>query len=260
MQRASLYVVSDRLDFRPQAASRRRVEARIPKLIELIVVSVVICALAASARAQCCGDCNGDGTVTINELVTAVNNALDACGAATPTPEKTPTPTRHPTVTHTPANGCPFTLTDNSGSRGCGFNGTYNRGCGSALNSVLLTNGVSLTVEIFTMLADPPVVSFGAAVDSAGSAHLLVWSTDGFQTGHSLAGTVQLTDNGSQLIVFPNDPPFMITGCNFVQYVGAYTGNGTVAQSVPQSAAGEQGILDRLRAWLERPIPDLAAH
>jgi hypothetical protein len=27
----------------------------------------------------CCGDCNGDGEVTINELITAVNNALGVC-------------------------------------------------------------------------------------------------------------------------------------------------------------------------------------
>jgi hypothetical protein len=29
----------------------------------------------------CCGDCDGNGEVTINELVTAVTNALDACPA-----------------------------------------------------------------------------------------------------------------------------------------------------------------------------------
>lgn len=31
------------------------------------------------AAAQCCGDCNGDGAVTVNELVTAVNRALTGC-------------------------------------------------------------------------------------------------------------------------------------------------------------------------------------
>jgi hypothetical protein len=31
------------------------------------------------AVAQCCGDCNGDGGVTIDELVRAVNRALDGC-------------------------------------------------------------------------------------------------------------------------------------------------------------------------------------
>jgi hypothetical protein len=28
---------------------------------------------------QCCGDCNGDSTVTVDELVTAVNHALTSC-------------------------------------------------------------------------------------------------------------------------------------------------------------------------------------
>src|SRR5574341_2192636 len=31
------------------------------------------------ALAQCCGDCNLDGEVTVNELVTAVNRALTSC-------------------------------------------------------------------------------------------------------------------------------------------------------------------------------------
>jgi len=35
--------------------------------------------VARGAPAQCCGDCNGDGAVTVNELVTAVNRALTTC-------------------------------------------------------------------------------------------------------------------------------------------------------------------------------------
>jgi hypothetical protein len=35
--------------------------------------------LARGAAAQCCGDCNADGEVTINELITAVNRALTVC-------------------------------------------------------------------------------------------------------------------------------------------------------------------------------------
>jgi len=31
------------------------------------------------ALAQCCGDCNGDGTVTVDEILTAVNHALTSC-------------------------------------------------------------------------------------------------------------------------------------------------------------------------------------
>lgn len=230
------------------------------KLLRSIVVSLLVGATAARAAAQCCGDCNGDGTVTINELVTAVNNALDACGAATPTPAKTPTPTHRPTVTHTP-NGCPFTLTDNSGSSACGFSGTYNRGCGSALNSALFTNGVELTVEIATMVTvGTPIVFFGAMVDTATSAHLLAWSTDGFQNDiRPLSGSVQLADGGNQLTVFPNDSPFMIMGCGFVEYIGTYIGSaGASALRTSVALAEDPGAaLDRLRAWHEQPIPDL---
>ena len=42
---------------------------------------------ARRAAAQCCGDCNGDGAVTIDELVTAVNRDLSGCqddGICTP--------------------------------------------------------------------------------------------------------------------------------------------------------------------------------
>jgi hypothetical protein len=47
------------------------------------LIGLLMLALAAgTAGAQCCGDCNGDGSVTINDLITAVNNALDGCGAA----------------------------------------------------------------------------------------------------------------------------------------------------------------------------------
>ena len=245
------------------------------KLIRLMLCSLLAAAPAARAGAQCCGDCNGDGTVTINELITAVNNALDACGAATPTPAntftptpratdtpaptpaKTFTPTHRPTNTPTPIKGCPVAFTDTNPSTTCSFSGTYNRGCGSALNSIFLTDGTHLTVEIGTMLAQPQVVYFGATVDSATSAHLDVWSTDAFQTSNTLAGTIQLNGDGTQLVVFPNDPPFMITGCNFVQYISAYTGT-VGAQSVIRSAAPEQSALfDRLRVWHARPIPEL---
>ncbi len=227
---------------------------------KMILVFAIVCAMLGSAGAQCCGDCNGDGQVTINELITAVNNALDGCGGATPTTGPPSTPTRRPTATPTPVDRCPFTFTDDSRGSVCGFRGPYNRGCGSALNSVLTSNGTALIVAVDTMLQTTPVVVFGAQVDSATSASLTGWSTDNFQTTHPTAGVVQLTDNGSQLVVFPNDPPFMIQGCNFVQYTGAYTGNAGASASLAPAAAEQERTqaLEGLRAWLERPRPDIA--
>jgi hypothetical protein len=33
----------------------------------------------ARAVGQCCGDCNGDGAVTVDEIITSVNHALGSC-------------------------------------------------------------------------------------------------------------------------------------------------------------------------------------
>jgi cysteine-rich repeat protein len=91
----------------------------------LVIALALLFGLARSAEAQCVGDCNGDGTVAINELITgvnialgstaisscpsvdgnrdgtvaineliaAVNDALNGCTAATPTATATPAPT-----------------------------------------------------------------------------------------------------------------------------------------------------------------------
>lgn len=65
-------------------------------------------ALVGTARAQCCGDCDGSGQVAINELVAGVNNLLQGCptAVATPTAPHTATPTitvqAAPTATATP--------------------------------------------------------------------------------------------------------------------------------------------------------------
>jgi hypothetical protein len=102
----------------------------------LLVGTVLLGAVAERATAQCVGDCNGDGMVTINELIVGVNivlgdlpvsaceafansegqvtmaqlilgvnNALNGCPAVSPTPTETPTVT----PTGTPAAGaCTF--------------------------------------------------------------------------------------------------------------------------------------------------------
>ena len=102
----------------------------------LLVGTVLLGAVAQRATAQCVGDCNGDGMVTINELIVGVNivlgdlpvsaceafansegqvtmaqlilgvnNALNGCPAVSPTPTETPTVT----PTGTPAAGaCTF--------------------------------------------------------------------------------------------------------------------------------------------------------
>ena len=230
-------------------------------MLRLILVLASLTLTASGAAAQCCGDCNGDGEVTINELITAVTNALQGCTAPTPTPTSghSPTPTKRPTKTPTPVPTCPFKLTDNSAGSGgaCTFLGTYNRGCGMALNSSLTSNGSMLSVTIATLVT-PPFVAFYASVVDANNATLEAWSTDG-TTFNPTAGSVQLANNGSELIIFPNDPPFAIQSCNFVQYLGNYTGQvGAQAAASSASEVGGDDALDRLRAWRDRPVPGLA--
>lgn len=47
-------------------------------------------------------DVDGDGSVTVDEIISAVSNALPGCGAAAPTPTATSTPRVQGTPTHTP--------------------------------------------------------------------------------------------------------------------------------------------------------------
>jgi hypothetical protein len=226
--------------------------------------------LGGSAAAQCCGDCGGDGAVTINDLITAVNNALNGCGGATPTAPatatptptatqgRTSTPTKKPTKTPTPVPSCPFTFSDGGASL-CRFRGPFNQGCGNELNSVFSSDGSTLVVTIDTMLDNPPTVAFSAVVDSATSASLTAWSTDNFQSMHPTAGTIQLTGDGQQLVIFPNDPPFMILSCNFVQYIGAFVGTpGRLRSLSALDDAEASAALERLRSWRERSPPEIA--
>ena len=101
----------------------------------LIIALLLGLGVAHTADAQCTGDCNGDGTVAINELITgvnialgsaqvsscpsfdvnsdgtvaineliaAVNNALNGCTATSPTPTATTSPTTSVTPVPTSA-------------------------------------------------------------------------------------------------------------------------------------------------------------
>jgi hypothetical protein len=202
-------------------------------------VVALVASWSAAVSAQCCGDCNGDGQVTINELITAVNNALNGCTA--PTRGRTPTVTRRPTATATPVPRCTVSFTSaTGGSRLCQFRGTYNRGCGNTVTSTFASTGSLLAIAVETLVASPPVVYFQAQVQTAASAALLAWSTDPnfLQDVHPLNGAVQLNGNGTQFVIFPNDPPFMIQGCNFVQYVGAFDGTLGAAALTAQDRGG----------------------
>ncbi|MBI1813683.1 MAG: YncE family protein [Deltaproteobacteria bacterium] len=79
------------------------------------LVEGVAMALGEQSVATCAAlDANRDDAVTVDELIRAVHNALNGCTVETPTPipvpvcpSLTPTQTRMPTPTATYCNGCP---------------------------------------------------------------------------------------------------------------------------------------------------------
>lgn len=229
---------------------------------KLMLVGTLVGLFSGTATAQCCGDCDGSGRVAIEEVVAAVNNALNECSVPptatptatiTPTPPNTPTRTRTPTRTPTSPPHCPFTFADN-GAGLCSFQGRFNLGCGNSLPAAFSSNGQLLLIRIATLLSSPTTVSFSANITSPTTASLTAWSSNDFQTVRTTSGSVQLTNNGQQLVIFPNDPPFMIQSCNFVQY------NGTFVASARLRQAGEADAtagFDRLEAWGKRVPPEL---
>ncbi len=217
----------------------------------LLLAILLTCGFTTAAAAQCCGDCAGDGEVTINDLIVSVNNALNGC-AVTPTVGPSQTATKPPTPTRTPVR-CPRDFTDTSNQ--CVFNGRYNQGCGTAVDAAFTVSGKTIVVAVASGVPSPAIVRFAAQRDTSTTANLTGWSTNNFQTTNPVAGRLELAGSGAQLIIFPNDPPFMIQGCNFTQYVGDYVR--------PRSAslaeqAEDADALDNLRAWREQPIPELA--
>jgi hypothetical protein len=84
-------------EWRKERAKKKRQRQRKTRT----VVMALVVFSASRLAAQCCGDCNGDGRVTINEILTSVNNALDGCSVA-PTPIGGSTATPAPTPTALP--------------------------------------------------------------------------------------------------------------------------------------------------------------
>lgn len=74
------------------------------RTITLTLLGVLGMARVTSAQ-PCPGDLNGDNEVTIDEVIVAINSALNGCtaAAATPTPSQSPTVTLRPTTTRTPS-------------------------------------------------------------------------------------------------------------------------------------------------------------
>ena len=197
-------------------------------------------------------DADGDGVIEVNELVGAVDHALNGCGptaTATPTFLSVPTPTPTPMLpsatptpmlssptpilpsatptdvgpTVTPAGSCPVNF-DNSfaQNQGCLFIGTWNPSCGDAMLKVLFQgDGTHFLAAVGT---DTPV-GIAGNVTSATTAALTGWFTDFSKLSdfQALSGSATLSADGTGLMINHFDsPPFSINDCDFVDYEGSF--------------------------------------
>ena len=189
------------------------------------------------AGAQCCGDCNSDGEVTINELITAVNSALGQCdGAVTPTPT---------------GEACPIDFRDDNtqeGTADCYYVGRWNAGCGAAdLESLWRSDGDIVIVNLLGF--DDPGLFVGADVTGTNSAAIIGWYTEPDASDLTeLGGSIALGTNGATLAVDPDEPPFDVDECAFAQYRGNLQEVVPAAPSAARVRVTNPAALTRLRA------------
>jgi len=197
-----------------------------------VVAAAVL--FAHTASAQCVGDANGDGQVTVNEAVQVVNNLLNGC-------------TAQPTA-------CPINFGDNNtmeGTPDCFYTGRWNQSCGGAdLQARWISDGDIVVVQFLGF--DPPIF-YGAGVTSPNAADLIGWFR--MQDASDLTsstGSLTLGTSGQSLEILPGMVPFQIEACDFIHYNGALSE--VVNPAAAQRAAAGSGmdvapeVLDRLRA------------
>ena len=184
-------------------------------------------------RAQpCAGDFNGDGQVSIDELILAVGNSLNGCSGTGLT--------------------CPIDFSSDNTAQGtpdCFYEGRWSQTCGAAdLQADWISDGQTVVVDF--MGFNPPLF-YGANVRSANSADLIGWFTklDASDLTET-PGTLTLGPSGQTLVLTPNDVPFQIESCNFAQYNG-----GLIEVDVPTPTAQRATaqlkigpVFERLRA------------
>jgi hypothetical protein len=205
------------------------------------IMQAVTAALTGCGADPCPGDLNGDHVVTIDEIIKAVSAALQGCddtpaptpapsNTPTPTPSVIPTPTGTATVTPTPTVGhCPYTFLDDTLALGtaCGYSGAFsaNPTCSADLSALVLsdpTNGNLVAASI----GSDPIITFGGIASSPTQATLVAYFVGSDPTPQPLSGVLQLSDDGTTLVIEPDPvPSFMIGGidCSFDRYAGTFT-------------------------------------
>jgi hypothetical protein len=119
----------------------------------------------------CCGDCDGSGNVTVNELVTVVGNSLLGCPS--------PPPTRTPKV------GCPYDLLHPGSGMVCQFGAHLQGTCPRTTKSFWASDGKTVVIVF-------PGMIFGGRVINATSAQLIGWTP-------SPSGPIQSARHGDKL-------------------------------------------------------------
>jgi hypothetical protein len=222
---------------------------RIMKMMRAVVATTVLL-LAQHASGQCLGDFNGDGMVTINEIIIAVNNSLNGCQDVGPTP--TPTPM---------AGVCPIDFSSDNSQQGtpdCFYMGSWNATCGandlqtrwiSFLHNP--TDPTSVDIVVVQLLGFNPPLYYGAGTTSPNTAELIGWYRMADASDlQSAPGSLTLGPSGATLELIPDAAPFQVDMCPFAHYNGALI---DVSQSAAAPAAVlreqiDSGALARLRA------------
>lgn len=219
-------------------------------IIAMAALAVLVLGGRSTAQPLCPGDFNIDDSVTVDEIVLAVNAALSGCP---------------------PPRGCPQAFDEPTPSRtNCYFVGRWHPLCGSSdLEAFFVSDGVDVVVGIFD-----PDVDFFAEVVSPGFAVLYAWQVPDTPGEEPVAvdGEVLLSDPPRvALTVSPFEVPFSISECNFERYEGRFAevltssalASGTAAAGgrvAARAAAarerlqamGRNGILKRLKHRTER--------
>jgi hypothetical protein len=100
----------------------------------LLCPALLFAFTSGADAASCKADFDGSGSVDVSEVIQAVNEALNGCDGAQPTPTKkgakTPTPTKTPT--EPPAPACPYRFNQAvTADRFCGYGGSLSDNCGN---------------------------------------------------------------------------------------------------------------------------------
>ncbi len=150
-------------------------------------------------------------------------------------PTRTSTPTRTVTLTSTPTVtptvlGCPHRFTDRvqNTNQACKFVGTINESCGGTWVGFWFSDS---RVLVFAMTNGSVNFFWRADVNGPTVASIISWARrPDFNDAVADGGLIRMTnadatDAGGLLFrVAPNDMPFIVNGCPFTRFLGAYAG------------------------------------